>query len=86
MELGVYSSTWGVTKHRDQCLSLTGINWVSNGVSFNFVEIHAYQKCLLLMQCRVVDDNDLLRKKQSNLVGTGLLQLSNRLQALLVEQ
>ena len=38
-----------------------------------------YQRCLLLMQCRIVNDNYLLRKKWSNLVGTGLLQLSNRL-------
>ena len=45
-----------------------------------------YQRCLLLMQYRVIDDSYLLRKKWSDSVWTGLLQLSNRLQVFLVEQ
>ena len=42
------SSARDVTKHGDWSLSLTGINWVSDGVSINSKEIYAYQKGLLL--------------------------------------
>ena len=34
----LYLSTWNVTKHRDRFPSLTGINWVSDGVSIDFTE------------------------------------------------
>ena len=34
----LYLSVWNVTKHGDQSLSPTGINWVSDGVGINFVE------------------------------------------------
>ena len=44
-----------------------------------------YQKCLLLIQCRIVGDSNLLRKKWNNLLRTKPLQLSNRLKVLLVD-
>ena len=44
-----------------------------------------YQKCLLLIQCRIVSDSSLLRKKWNDLLRTKPLQLSNRLQVLLVD-
>ena len=31
-------SAWDVTKHESQSLSLTGINWVSDGVSIDSTE------------------------------------------------
>ena len=34
--------------------------------SINFIEVYAYQKCLLLIQSRVVDNSKLLRKKWSD--------------------
>ena len=34
----LYLSAWNVTKHGDQSLSLTGINWVSDGLSIDFTE------------------------------------------------
>ena len=32
-----------VTKHGDQCLSLVGINWVSDGASIDFIECMCYK-------------------------------------------
>ena len=63
-----------------------GVNWVSDGVGINSGGIYAYRICLLLMQRRVIDNSYLLRKKQSDLVWIGLLQLSNKLQVFLMEQ
>ena len=57
-----------------------GVSWVSDGVSINSGGIYAYRMCLLLMQHRVIDNSYLLRKKWSDSVWTGLLQLSNKLQ------
>ena len=54
-----------------------GVNWVSDGVGINSGGIYAYRICLLLMQRRVIDNSYLLRKKQSDSVWIGLLQLSN---------
>ena len=42
-----------------------------------------YQKCSLLIQSRVVNSSELLRKKQSDLMGTKCLELSDKLQTLL---
>ena len=39
----LYLSSWSVTKHRDQSLSLMGINWVSDGVGINFIEYMHYK-------------------------------------------
>ena len=39
----------GVTNHREQCPSPTGVNWVSDGVGINSMGIYVYQGCLLLM-------------------------------------
>ena len=39
----LYLSAWSVTKHRNQSPSLTGINWVSDGVSINFIEYMCYK-------------------------------------------
>ena len=34
----LYSSAWDVTKHRGQSPSLTGVNWVNDGVSIDSTE------------------------------------------------
>ena len=39
----LYLSMQNVTKHRDRSLSLTGVNWVSDGVSIDFVEYMHYE-------------------------------------------
>ena len=57
-----------VTKHRDQCPSPTGINWVSHEVSIDFIEVYTYQKCFLLIQSRGVNNSKLLRKRWSDLM------------------
>ena len=67
----------GVTNHGDQCPSPTGVNWVSDGVGIDSGAIYAYRRCSLLMQRKVIDSSYLLRKKQSDSVWTGRLQLSN---------
>ena len=56
------------------------VNWVSDGASSDFIEVYVYQKCLLLMSR--VDNSKLLRKKQSDLVRTKCLGLSDKLQTL----
>ena len=55
---------WHMTKHRDGCLSPTGIYQIDVRVSINFIEVCMYRKCSLLIECRVVNDSNLLRKKQ----------------------
>ena len=56
---GVYFSAWPVTKHGGRCLSLTGINRVSDRVSINFMEYMHYYKSVLfytsLEQTVIVD-------------------------------
>ena len=71
-----------VTKHGGICPSLAGVNWVSDGAGIDFVEMYAYQKCLLLY--RVVNSSRLLRKKQSNSMRSKCLGLAIR-QALQVD-
>ena len=43
---GIYAC---VTKHSVHCLSLAGANQVSSGAGIDFVEIYAYEKCLLFI-------------------------------------
>ena len=55
---GVYFSAWPVTKHGGRCLSLTGINRVSDRVSINFMEYMHYKSVLFynsLEQTVIVD-------------------------------
>ena len=84
MAFRMYSSTQHVTKHRDRCPSLTGIYQLGNGWYWFPRDMHV-QKCLLLRQFRVVNNNNLLRKKWNDLIGTKCLGLSNKLQALWVD-
>ena len=50
-----------VTKHRDQCLSLAGIYWISDGASINFVEYMRYKSvcfCNSLEKTVIVDSGE----------------------------
>ena len=38
-----------VTKHGTRCPSPAGVNQVSSGASIDFVEMYAYEKCLLFI-------------------------------------
>ena len=40
---GICICPCGVTKHRDQSPSPMGVNWVSDGVSINFIEYIYYK-------------------------------------------
>ena len=79
-------SMWSVTKHGDQSPSLTGVNWVSDGVSIDFIEyVHNKIVCFYssLERTVIVDSwerNGVIPMR------TNLLLLSNRLQVLPVEQ
>ena len=39
----LYLSMQSVTKHRDRSLSLMSVNWVSDGVSIDFIEYMHYK-------------------------------------------
>ena len=60
-----------------RCPSPTSVYRINDGVGIDFIEVCMYQKCLLLRQCRVVNSNDLLRKKWNNSLRTKPLQLSS---------
>ena len=54
----LYLSMQSVTKHGDQSLSLTGINWISNGVGIDFIEYMHYESVHFygsLEQTNIVD-------------------------------
>ena len=57
-----------VTKHSARCLSPVGANQVSDGAGINFVEMYAYEKCLLFIQSRVASNSKVLRKKRIDLM------------------
>ena len=56
-----------VTKNGIWCLSPAGTNQVSDGADIDFVEMYAYEKCLLFIQSRVASNSKVLRKKQIDL-------------------
>ena len=57
-----------VTKHGNQCPSPAAANWIRDGASINFIEMYAYEKCLLFIQSRVASNSEVLRKKRINLI------------------
>ena len=57
-----------MTKHGDQCPSLVGANQVSSRAGIDFVEIYAYEKCLLFIKSRVASNSKVLRKKWIDLM------------------
>ena len=76
----LYLSAWNVTKHGDQSLSPTGVNWVSDRVGIDFTEyMHRRGVCFLgsLEQMIIVD---FWERNGAIPMGTKLLLLSNRLQ------
>ena len=72
-------STWNVTKHRDWSLSLTGINWVSDGVSINFTEYMYHKDVHFFGSLKQMIIIDFWEKNRVIPMGTKLLLLSNRL-------
>ena len=79
-------STWNVTKHRDQSSSLTGINWVSDGVGIDFIEYMHYKSVHFYSSLEQTVIVDSWERHRVIPMRTKLLLLSNRLQGLPVEQ
>ena len=73
---------WDVTKHSDQCPSLVGANWIRDGAGIDFIEMYAYEKCLLFIQSRVASNRKVLRKKWINLRIFKCFRLSHKLETL----
>ena len=76
----LYLSTWSVTKHGDQSPSLMGVNWVSDGVSIDFIEYMCYKGVRFYSSLKRMIIIDSWERNGAIPMRTRLLLLSNRLQ------